>query len=77
MQKAATRSPAATGAPSGAERTTPATSLPGTKGSGGLIWYWPRVCKTSGKETPAARTSTTTPRPGVIGCEASGSGADR
>ena len=28
--------------PPGALRTTPATSLPGTNGSGGLSWYWPR-----------------------------------
>src|SRR3954453_17560265 len=74
MQKAATRSPARTGAPSGALRTIPATSLPGTKGSSGSIWYCPRVCSTSGKETPAARTSTTTPAPGVRSCDASGSG---
>ena len=74
MQNAATRSPGAKPAPSGALRTTPATSLPGTNGSGGLTWYSPRVCSTSGKATPAARTSTTTPSPGVIGCEASGSG---
>ena len=67
MQKAATRSPAATPAPSGALRTTPATSLPGTNGSGGLIWYSPRVCSTSGNETPAACTSTTTPSAPVIG----------
>ena len=36
---------------------------PGTNGSSGLIWYAPRVCSTSGKETPAARTSITTPSP--------------
>ena len=35
---AATRSPAATPAPSGAERTTPATSAPGMNGVGGFIW---------------------------------------
>ncbi len=74
-QKAATRSPSATPASSGALRTTPATSLPGTNGSGGLIWYSPRVCSSSGNETPAACTSTTTPLPGVSGCEASGSGS--
>ena len=45
--------------PPGALRTTPATSLPGTNGSGGLIWYSPRVCSSSGNETPAACTSTT------------------
>ena len=58
MQNAATRSPGANPAPSDALRTTPATSLPGTKGSGGLSWYSPRDCSTSGKATPAARTST-------------------
>ena len=75
MQQAATRSPARTVAPSGALRTTPATSLPGTKGSSGLTWYSPRVWRTSGKDTPAACTSTTTPSPGVSGCEPSGSGS--
>src|SRR5690606_1745535 len=57
---AATRSPGRTEAPSGAERTTPATSVPGTNGSSGLYWYNPRVCNTSGNVTPAACTSTTT-----------------
>lgn len=52
-----TRSPAASPEPSGAERTTPATSEPGTNGMGGEIWYFPRVCSTSGKVTPAAWTS--------------------
>ena len=52
----------------------PATSLPGTNGSGGLIWYSPRVCSTSGNDTPAASTSTSTPLPGVSMCDASGSG---
>src|SRR6266404_5371414 len=51
----------------------PATSLPGTNGSGGFIWYCPRVCSTSGKETPAACTSITTPAPGVSMCDGSGS----
>ena len=64
MQKAATRSPSRTAAPSGALRTMPATSLPGTNGSVGLTWYSPRVCSTSGNETPAACTSTTTPLAG-------------
>ena len=40
-QKAATRSPGLTAAPAGALRTTPPTSLPGTNGSGGFIWYSP------------------------------------
>ena len=52
MQHAATRSPSLSGEPSGALRTVPATSLPGTNGSGGLIWYSPRVWSTSGNETP-------------------------
>src|SRR3954447_11791729 len=60
MHMAATRSPAFTSAPSGAERTMPPTSAPGTNGSGGLNWYWPRLWSTSGNETPAALTSTTT-----------------
>src|SRR4051794_2930526 len=74
MQNAATRSPGLTPAPSVALRTIPATSLPGTNGSGGLTWYSPRVWSTSGNETPAACTSTTTPAPGVSRCDASGSG---
>ena len=74
-QNAATRSPSSTSAPAGALRTTPATSLPGTNGSGGLSWYSPRDCSTSGKETPAACTSITTPRPGVSAGEGSGSGS--
>src|SRR4051794_5503812 len=61
MGNAATRSPAAR--PSASSRTIPATSLPGTNGSSGLIWYIPRVCSTSGKDTPAARTSILTPSP--------------
>ena len=61
MQKAATRSPGLRPEPSGALSTTPPTSLPGTKGSGGLSWYSPRVWSTSGNETPAACTSTSTP----------------
>ena len=39
---AATRIPGSKPEPSGALRTTPATSSPGTNGSGGLIWYSPR-----------------------------------
>src|SRR5947209_10754808 len=65
-QNAATRSPVS--------RRMPPTSLPGTNGSSGLNWYSPRVCRTSGNETPAACTSTTTPRPGVSMCVGSGSG---
>src|SRR5215210_3300390 len=74
MQQLATRSPSFTDAPSVAERTTPPTSLPGTNGRSGLIWYSPRVCSTSGNDTPAACTSITTPLPGVSGCDGSGSG---
>ncbi len=59
----------------GARARRPPTSLPGTNGSGGFIWYWPRVCSSSGKDTPAACTSTTTPAPGVSMCEGSGSGS--
>ena len=73
MQNAATRSPGASPVSPDTLRTTPATSLPGTNGSGGLTWYSPRVWSTSGKATPAALTSTTTPSPGVIGCDGSGS----
>ena len=76
MQKAATRSPSETaGAVRARSTTTPPTSLPGTKGRSGLIWYSPRVCSSSGKETPAACTSTTTPRPGVMKWDGSGSGS--
>src|SRR3954452_11720008 len=64
--KAATRSPVS--------RRVPPTSLPGTNGKSGLIWYSPRVCSTSGNETPAECTSTTTPLPGVTMCDGSGSG---
>ena len=71
---AATRSPGLTWASPLTSRTTPPTSLPGTNGSSGLSWYSPRVCSNSGNETPAACTSTSTPLPGVIGCDASGSG---
>src|SRR5262245_46062946 len=74
MQNAATRSPSRTGAPSGALRTTPPTSLPGTNGRSGLTWYSPRVWSTSGNETPAACTSTTTPPSGAIMCAGPGSG---
>ena len=57
---AMTRSPALKPEPSGADRTLPATSTPGTNGSGGFIWYSPRVSSRSGKLTPAAATSMTT-----------------
>src|ERR687898_233222 len=42
------------------ELTTPATSLPGLNGVGGLIWYLPCTNSASTKLTPAASTSTTT-----------------
>ncbi|SLJ82737.1 Uncharacterised protein [Mycobacteroides abscessus subsp. abscessus] len=38
MVSASTRSPGRTCAPSGASRTTPATSPPTTNGSSGFIW---------------------------------------
>src|SRR5688572_27776101 len=45
--------------------TTPASSLPGEKGSGGLYWYLFWMMSTSGKLTLAAFTVTTTsPGPG-------------
>src|SRR4051794_8077746 len=73
MVIAATRSPSCTSAPSGAERTTPPTSAPGTNGSGGLNWYSPRLWSTSGNDTPAALTSTTTPPSGASMWVGSGS----
>ena len=59
----ATRSPGARSLPAGALRTAPATSEPGMNGSSGLSWYRPRLCSTSGNETPAASTSTITTPP--------------
>src|SRR5215207_5379722 len=73
-QAAATRSPSLSPEPSGALRTAPATSVPGTNGSGGFIWYSPRVWRTSGNATPAACTSISTPLPGVSMWDGSGSG---
>src|SRR3954452_3579295 len=73
MHIAATLSPGETSAPSGAERTTPPTSAPGTNGSGGLNWYSPRLWSTSGNDTPAASTSTTTPPSGASMCADPGS----
>src|SRR4051812_2997325 len=63
----ATRSPTATlVTPAPSARTTPAHSPPGENGRVGLNWYIPRDIRTSGKLTPAARTSTRTwPGPGV------------
>ena len=40
--------------------TTPANSLPGTKGSGAVIWYSSAITSTSGKLTAAAWTRTRT-----------------
>src|SRR5439155_10475515 len=51
------------------------TSMPGTNGTGGLIWYMPRVWSSSGNDAPAACTSTITSLPGKSWCEASGSGS--
>src|SRR4051794_16883595 len=73
MHIAATRSPGSTSAPSGAERTTPPTSAPGTNGSGGLNWYSPRDWSTSGNDTPATSTSTITPPSGASMCCGPGS----
>src|SRR5437764_3776197 len=62
-----TRSPArqpVTSAPT--SLTTPASSLPGENGSGGLNWYLFWMMSTSGKLTLAAFTETTTsPGPGA------------
>src|SRR6185295_3811124 len=52
--------------PSPTAFTTPAISLPGENGSGGLTWYLFWMISTSGKLTLAALTeSTTSPGPGV------------
>ena len=70
-----TRSPGLCALPSGALRTVPATSAPGMNGSSGLSWYSPRLCSTSGNETPATSTSMITTSPsGASGWVASGSG---
>src|SRR5919109_1648200 len=45
--------------PSPTSFTTPASSLPGEKGSGGLNWYLFWMMRTSGKLTLAAFTDTT------------------
>src|ERR1051325_9421695 len=51
--------------PSPASLITPASSLPGEKGSGGLNWYLFSMISTSGKLTLAAFPETTTsPWPG-------------
>ena len=52
--------------PAPTARTTPAASPPGENGGVGLNWYLPCDSSTSGKLTPAARTSIrTSPGPGV------------
>src|SRR5829696_218806 len=72
--KAATRSPGRNALSRGASRTTPATSAPRTNGGSCLNWYSPRVSRTSGKATPAAWTSTTTPGWPSSGWTSPGSG---
>ena len=53
-------------APSPTDFTTPASSLPGEKGSWGFIWYLFSMISTSGKLTLAAFTViTTSPLPGT------------
>src|SRR5204862_2563233 len=61
-----TRSPGRTlVTPAPTSFTTPASSLPGENGSGGLNWYLFWMMSTSGKLTLAAFTVTTTsPAPG-------------
>src|SRR3954454_19482803 len=57
---AKTRSPGATVVtPAPTVLTTPDSSLPGEKGSGGFNWYLLWMIRTSGKLTPAACTVTT------------------
>ena len=63
QQNATTRSPGLSAAAGRRVRTVPATSAPGTNGRSGLSWYWPRVCSTSGNDTPAALTSISTTSP--------------
>ncbi len=57
----ATRWPGRKSAPGAQDRTTPAASMPGVYGNATRIWYAPRVCSRSAKDTPAAATSMTTP----------------
>src|SRR5512145_1757038 len=47
--------------------TTPASSLPGENGSGGLNWYLLSMMSTSGKLTLAALTDTTTSPLAAVG----------
>ncbi len=58
--KADTRWPGVKPDPSGADRTVPATSMPGVNGGSSRSWYSPRNSSRSGKHTPAAPTSTIT-----------------
>src|SRR3954465_11653065 len=60
MASAVTRCPALNSDSYGADRTTPATSVPGMNGGSSRIWYSPRSSSRSGKLTPVAPTSTTT-----------------
>src|SRR5919109_3929411 len=58
--------------PSPTSFTTPASSLPGEKGSGGLNWYLFWMMRTSGKLTLAALTDTTaSPDPACGGATSS------
>ena len=70
---ASTRSPRVTeSTPSPSSTTVPATSLPGTNGSGGLSWYSPWASRASTKLTPAAATSIrTAPGPHAAGASCS------
>ena len=65
-QNTRTRSPTDHSAtPGPTADTVPATSLPGTKGTGGFSWYLPWQMSPSTKLTPAAATSMRTiPAPG-------------
>jgi pimeloyl-ACP methyl ester carboxylesterase len=56
--------------------TTPASSLPGEKGSGGLNWYLFWMIKTSGKLTLAAFTEITTSPAAGVGDASSSSTSD-
>ena len=58
--------------PAPTSMTSPAHSMPATKGSGGRCWYLPWVISRSGKFSAAACTRTRT-SPGAQGREAWGS----
>ena len=75
MQNAATRSPGLTAAPSGAERTMPPTSLPGTNGSVGLDLVLAAGLQHLGERHAGGLDVDDARRcPGVSRCDASGSG---